>query len=121
MSMQIISYAGRYAIAQYDARGHNWIASMTDAARERTGCSQVSSRTVEGIVTDPCVRKYASLKSARRALRAAILDSGSLRPLRDLHAAGLRVRRADLAAEQAKYDRILRLLAASEPVSGGSS
>lgn len=116
--MKIITYGGRYAIAQYDAHGHNWIASMTDAARERTGCSQVSSRTVEGIVTDPCVRKYASLKSARRALRAAILDSGSLRPLRDLHAAGLRVSRAALAAEQAKYDEITRRLQAQHNQGG---
>ena len=113
-TMQIIGYAGRYAVAQYDERGHTWIASMTDAARRRTGCSQVSSSTVRGIMTDPCVRTYASLASARRALRAAILDSGSLRPLRDLHAAGLRVSRAALAAEQAKYDQISRLLAARE-------
>lgn len=59
--------AGRWVIAQHDARNVNWTASMTPRAQRLTGCSGVSSRTLEGIASDGNVATYASRAGAIRA------------------------------------------------------
>ena len=58
---------GRFVVAQWLKQNASYVASMTRSAQRLSGCSQVSSRTIAGIYSDPCVVSYKRRSDAIRA------------------------------------------------------
>lgn len=65
---KVVEYKGRFALATWDDRAHQWTEPMTPEAKRKTGCLAVFSRSEAGIVSSACVRHFRTRRAAELAL-----------------------------------------------------